>query len=156
MNRAYIKLLQKRIEDLDAKNYNLAVWQNVTTLLLSRIFGAGNNYTKEVEGLKVEHSSWALRDATADYNPKETSKQLGREILELAIAELEFSNQADSTRNAVIRMLQNRSEKLAEAITQQDATALLALLKKEGKEYLAGLLVKLVVDKPTSAVGDAK
>ncbi|MEN8251141.1 MAG: hypothetical protein ABFS32_19565 [Bacteroidota bacterium] len=146
MSAAYIELLQKRIDGLAEKDYDLEVWKNGTALLLSRIYGEGNPYTREVEALKVDFSSWSLRDATSDYNPKETCKRLGREILELSIAELQLPTQEEKAKQTITNMLQDKSGKFAEAIAQKDEQAMLDLLKKENKEYLAGLLVKLLVE----------
>jgi hypothetical protein len=145
MNTAYIELLQKRIDGLGENDYVLEVWKNGTALLLTRIFGEGNSYSKEAEALKVDYSSWSLRDATSEYNPKETCKRLGREILEMAIAELQISSQEEDARLTITDMLQDRTGKITEAIAQKDKKTTLNLLKKEKKEYLVNLLVKLLI-----------
>jgi len=144
MNATYTPLLQKRIDDLEQKDFDLEVWKSGTALLLTRIFGEANTYTKEVEALKVEHSSWALRDATAEFNPKETCKRSGRDILELALAELQLSIKQEKSINTISEILQNKSGNLETAIANKDEEAILALLNKENKEQLAKLLAKLL------------
>ena len=82
MNTAYLELLKNRIDGLAEKDFDLEVWKSGTALLLTRIFGKGNSYSNEIENLKVDFSSWSLRDATSDYNPKETCKRSGRDCEE--------------------------------------------------------------------------
>ena len=81
-------------------DFDLELWKSTTILLLTRIFGEENAYSKEINNLKADYSSWSLRDATANYNPKEACKKAGQEILELAIAELSLKqHQAKSNEN---------------------------------------------------------
>ena len=72
-------------------DFDLELWKSTTILLLTRIFGEENAYSKEINNLKVDYSSWSLRDAPVNYNPKEACKKAGQEILELAIAELSLT-----------------------------------------------------------------
>ena len=146
MKTAYIDLLEKRMDGLADKDYELTVWKSGTALLLTRIFGKGNSYSNELEGLKVDYSSWSLRDATADYNPKETCKRSCRDILELALAELHLSTNQEKSLQSITGILQDKSGKLEEAIVNKDEQAILILLNKENKDHLVRLLAKLLAD----------
>ena len=145
MKKASIELLNKRIEGLSDKDFDLEAWKSGSELLLTRIFGSGNSYTKGINDLKVDYSSWSLRDATADYNPKESCKRIGREILELAIAELQLPPDQQKSNLAITDMLEDKSGKLGEAIGNKDEKAILSLLNKEKKDNLAKILAKFLV-----------
>ena len=54
-----------------------------------RIFGPENQKIAQIEKIKYDQSSWALREAKGSKNMMETCKKQGREILEIAIDELE-------------------------------------------------------------------
>ena len=146
MKTAYIELLKKRIDGLAEKDFNLEVWKSGTALLLTRIFGKGNSYSNEIEDLRVDYSSWSLRDATSDYNPKETCKRCGHDILELALVELHLSTKQEKSIQSITGILQDKSGKLEDAIANKDEQAILILLNKENKDHLTRLLAKLLVD----------
>ena len=143
MKTTFIELLKTRIERLSDEDYELEVWKTGTTLLLERIFGSGNSYSKEIDSLKVDYSSWNLRDATSEYNPKETCKLQGREVLELAVAELSMPVEEKSSIDFSV-FLEDKSGKLQSLLAQRDEAAVFKLLMKEKKEQLARLLVKLM------------
>ena len=146
MSSTYIKLLQKRIDGLAEKDFNLEVWKSSSALLLTRIFGENNPYSKEIESLKVDFSSWSLRDATSDYNPRETCKRLGRESLEMAIEELKIESKKEDFNAVKLEMLKSHSEDLATAVKQKDKQTVLEILKKTSKAELSNLLVKILLD----------
>ena len=146
METAFIEMLKKRMAGLEEKEFNLEAWKSGTALLLTRIFGEGNSYSKEIESMKVDYSSWSLRDATSDYNPREASKRLGHEILEMAIAELQLPVQQAKGSQSIITLLEDKSGKLEEAIAKKDEQALQNLLKNEKKEVLITLLAKVLVE----------
>jgi hypothetical protein len=146
MKTEYIELLKKRIDRIDEKDFDLEGWKSGTTILLSRIFGKDNSYSNEIDDLKVDYSSWSLRDATADYNPKETCKRCSCEILELAIDELHMSQNKEKSIHSITATLQDKSGKLEIAIAAKDEKAILKLLNKENKDHLTRLLAKLLVE----------
>ena len=144
MKNPRIELLEKRLTGLDDKDFDLMVWQGGTALLLNRLFGENNSYSREISDLKVDFSSWSLRDATSNYNPRETAKKRGREILELAIAELQM---ATSEAGKVATLLPaGVSAELKQAVDARDAGSVRATLKKEKKKELIELLVQILVN----------
>ena len=145
MNTAYIVLLEKRIAGLDDKDFDLEVWKSGTALLLTRIFGDKNSYSVEIEDLKVDYSSWSLRDATSTYNPKVTARRMGREILELAIAELQLSEENQTDQSKINEIVNEVNADISNSVAKKDVNALTKLLNKETKDRLIQLLTRLLV-----------
>lgn len=90
MKSQYIKILQKQIEKLDAPDFDLEAWKSSTISVLSRVFGKGDIRAEQIEKLKIDYSSWTLRDSNANYKPIESAKRMGKEILATAIEEIEI------------------------------------------------------------------
>ena len=84
-----IKLLNKQIDKLKAPDFDLGAWKSGTIILLERLFGSENQKIAQVEKIKYDQSSWALREAKGSTNMMETCKTQGREIILIAIDELE-------------------------------------------------------------------
>ena len=57
---------------------------------MQRVFGERDPRIKQVENLKIDYSSWALRDSNSHYKPVETAKLKGKEIMITAIEEIEI------------------------------------------------------------------
>lgn len=88
-NKTEIKLLKKQIDKLDREDFDLDAWKTGAMILLERIFGPDNEKGHHLEKVKYDQSSWALREAKGSKNMMHTCKMQGREILEIAIDELE-------------------------------------------------------------------
>ena len=85
-----IGLLEKQIEKLDVKNFDLEAWKKYTIIILARIFGDKSEKIKQIEKLEFEFTSWSLRDASGNESYEEGTKKLAREILEASIEELKI------------------------------------------------------------------
>jgi len=131
MNKQYTSLLKKQIKKLDFPDFDLEAWKVSTQLLLSNVFGAFDQKTITIRDLKIDYSSTMLRDSNADYKPMETCKKKGREILELAIDELE--------------MVVVPETELKKLISSGNKEALLAYLKKQKKEHLIELMMEILI-----------
>ena len=83
-------LLDKQINKLDEEPFDLEAWKSGAQSLITLLLGAGHQGIGQIQALKVDYSSWALRDATSRYNPLITCKLMGKEILENAKAEIEL------------------------------------------------------------------
>ena len=115
MKTQYIELLEKQIGKLDNESFDLEAWKSSAQVVLSRIFGKEDPRIEQIEALKIDYSSWALRDSNANYKPVETAKSKGREILRTAVEEIEIfglpENQATLTLGKeMAKELQNLSE----------------------------------------------
>ena len=84
-----IQLLQKQIDKLSAPDFDLGAWKAGAIILLERLFGADNQKIVQIEKIKYDQSSWALREAIGSKNMMETCKVEGWEIMQIAIDELE-------------------------------------------------------------------
>lgn len=90
MTKKLIKLLQSQIDKLDQPDFDLEAWKSSTTSVLTRVFGGSDVRIKQINELKIDYSSWALRDSNAQYKPVESCKRKGGEILKTAIEEIEL------------------------------------------------------------------
>lgn len=90
MKAQYIKLLKKQISKLEAVDFDLEAWKTSAITVLHRIFGESDSRSKQIDNLKIDYSSWALRDSSSNYNPVETAKLKGKEIINTAIDEIEI------------------------------------------------------------------
>lgn len=88
MAQKEIELLQKQIEKLDQKDFDLEAWKNYTNIILGRIFGEDSQKIEQIKKIEYEHSSWSLRD-TSGNSAIQACKDMGKEILSASIAELE-------------------------------------------------------------------
>ncbi|NCA85879.1 MAG: hypothetical protein EOM83_09935 [Clostridia bacterium] len=85
----HISMLRGQIDKLDQKPFDLESWKKYTIVLLSAIFGDDSQKIRQVEKIEYEYNSWSLRDTTGHSSYLESCKKLGREILQVAIMELE-------------------------------------------------------------------
>ena len=116
MKAQYIKLLKKQIEKLEDETFDLEAWKTSAITVLHRIFGETDTRAKHIEQLKIDYSSWALRDSNSNYKPIETAKRKGKEILNTAIEEIELfgvpdNHTADLLGKGFAKNLQEMSEK---------------------------------------------
>jgi len=89
MEEQYIKLLRKQIEKLENEDFDLEAWKTSCIAVLHRIFGERDARANQIDQLKIDYSSWMLRDSNSRYKPIETAKRKGKEILNTAIEEIE-------------------------------------------------------------------
>ena len=90
MEEKYLKLLDKQIDKLSDKDFDLDAWKSSASYLLNMILGPEDLKIKEIDKLKIDYSSWALRDSSSTYKPVETCKKMGKEIMEMAKDELDL------------------------------------------------------------------
>ncbi len=90
MAETKIGLLQKQIDKLNDKSFDLEAWKKHTIILLEAIFGSGSQKVKQIENIEYEYNSWSLRDTSGYSAYLDSCKKLGREVLEASIEELEM------------------------------------------------------------------
>ncbi len=151
MKENYIKLLNRRIENLDSDDFDLEAWKGGTVSVIERVFGENDPRIRKINDLKIDYSSWALRDATSTYNPTETCKKKGKEILNTLIEEIDLLGvikEKPSTGEVLKKSLSDKANKrISELIKASDAEALLKLLKAEKKDDLASALRDVLLSK---------
>lgn len=133
MKEKYIKLLNKQRNKLSLDDFDLDAWKISTTHLFIIIFNSQDPKIKEINELKIDNSSWTLRDSSPKNNPIETCKRKCREILDIAKDEIELlgiNNPQTSLDN-----------KLKEVLTESQYTKLTSSAKgtKEQSETLKSL-----------------
>lgn len=144
MSKSKIALIQKRIDKLEAKDFDLEAWKESTTTTLSRVLGESDPAIKQIENLKVDYSSWALRDATSKYNPTETCRRKGREILHSLIDEIEVEGSSPNIQAILKSHLSE--DTLAALSTAKNSKKIQAILKKEKKDILANILSEILIN----------
>jgi hypothetical protein len=102
MKSQYIKLLKKQITKLEDEKFDLEAWKSSAIAVLSRVFGKDDHRAEQIENLKIDYSSWALRDSNANYKPVETAKLKGKEILNTAVEEIEIFGEPTNHSNDVL------------------------------------------------------
>jgi len=83
-----IVLIDKQLESLKAKNFDLEAWKSHTMIFLERIFGKESSKVRMINELKYNYSSWSLRDAAGTGKDSDPVILKAREILEATKLEL--------------------------------------------------------------------
>ena len=110
MDQRYLALLKNQLSKLDTEDFDLDAWKGSTIALLNRIYGENSPQAAQIEKLKIDYSSWSLRDSSSTYNPEQSCKQQGKEILEMAIVELEnFGLPEETAPPSAISLLEKES-----------------------------------------------
>jgi hypothetical protein len=84
-----IALINKQLESLTAKNFDLEAWKSHTIIFLERIFGKESSKVRMIKDLNYNYSSWSLRDAAGTGKDSDPVILKAREILEATKLELE-------------------------------------------------------------------
>lgn len=151
-----IKLLKKQIEKLENENFDLDAWKGGTQAVLERLFGSDSSKIQQLHAIKIDYSSWALRDSTSKYNPRDTVKRLGRELLDSAIDEIDLMGlpQQGSKRDeqALSMLMQEHFDKSIAKSIVDILEGEFPKSKKRGK--LKSQLKKLTSDDKTELIID--
>lgn len=84
-----IALINRQLESLTAKNFDLEAWKSHTIIFLERIFGKESTKVRMIKELNYNYSSWSLRDAAGTGKDSDPVILKAREILEATKLELE-------------------------------------------------------------------
>lgn len=84
-----IALINRQLESLTAKNFDLEAWKSHTIIFLERIFGKESSKIRMIKELRYDYSSWSLRDAAGTGKDADPVIMKAREILEATKLELE-------------------------------------------------------------------
>jgi hypothetical protein len=143
-----IAAFKKLEEKLSEKDFDLEAWKAAAIGLFSRTFGELDPKIKAIQQLKIDYSSWALRDAPSTYHPIESCKKLGREILLAAIDEIELfglPDQKDLRKLLTEVYSEEEVKQMVElAGVEKKEAELKKLLQKAGKDKNVNLIMKLL------------
>ncbi len=156
MVKKYITLLKNQLEKLEREEFDFEAWKTSTVIILTRIFGPADVKIKQLESLRVEYgSSWSMRAVSGSFDPISSSKKQGREIVEVAINELELYGEeilspcgqlVEDSLSEVLTVADYKA--LQGIITEQDAIkkneALNKFLKKLSKDELTMVLTHIL------------
>lgn len=143
MDKKFIKLLNHQIQKLELDDFDLEAWKSSTISVLSRVFGKSDPRIGQIEGLKIDYSSWALRDSNSKYKPIESCKRKGKEILVTAIEEIETFGIQNPKASLFKKDVLSDSE-IEILLSNSNKTEKLKILKKLKKEDLQDLLLQLL------------
>ena len=137
MKAQYIKLLKKQIDKLESGDFDLEAWKTSAIVVLHRIFGETDPRAHQIENLKIDYSSWMLRDSNSNYKPIETAKLKGKEIIQTAIEEIEIFGTPENHSADVI------GKELSKELLEMNETDRKKHFNGMKKEKLVELLMKL-------------
>lgn len=91
MNDKKKAILKRHLDKLEDKGFDLDAWKSGVSASIKQIFPDNWSLASQIDNLKVENSSWTLRDSGGDHNPLLSAKKKGKALIESAIDELELS-----------------------------------------------------------------
>lgn len=127
-------LITKQITKLDLAEFDLEAWKSGALYILKMIFGADDPKLTEIDNLKIDYSSWALRDSSASYKPIETAKKKGREIMEIALDELQLldaTSELTTREKLLIKFLDDKQQEQYRTGSAEEKKKVLQSLKKD-------------------------
>lgn len=144
-----IATLKKYEERLADKDFDLEAWKSSAINFISRTFGPQNTKTLQLEGLKIDYSSWALRDAPSTYHPLESCKRKAKEIIQSAIDEIEvFGALQPPPLRTVLSAVYSEDELENIASSVQDKARLKQVLEKTAKGKNIHALLEVLMHYP--------
>ncbi|HHP7240939.1 MAG TPA: hypothetical protein ACFCUD_04675 [Cyclobacteriaceae bacterium] len=156
MKEEYINLLADQIKKLENEKFDLEAWKSSTTSILSKVYDKYDPKVKQIERLKIDYSSWMLRDSSSTYKPIDSAKMLGREILESTINEIRIFGLPDQSKSIRQNILDSLSDelkgsdfkKLQQMVEDKSITEkhVREIVNKLNKNSLSNLVTKILVE----------
>ncbi|MEM8894098.1 MAG: hypothetical protein AAGC88_05940 [Bacteroidota bacterium] len=153
-----LQLLDKQIAKLDEEPFDLEAWKSGAQSLLELLFGDKHSAIGQIKALKVDYSSWALRDATSKYNPLVTCKQMGKALLENAKDEIELlglpseKDSNDEPQIAAVKLTSVELKKISKALESKPKDKrqdeLIKAMSKWKSERVKEILGHLIASNP--------
>ncbi len=158
MAETEIALLQKQIERLSEKKFDLEAWKNHTIIFLERIFGKESTKLKMIRDLDYNYSSWNLRGtaATGKASDKDPVLLQAEEILNASIAELKALGlpKEKKEREKIWELLKDeltgkQIRELENLVKSEDADKseeITNIIDELSKEKLSAIILKLLTE----------
>lgn len=135
------ELIRRQIAKLDQDPFDLDAWKSSAQAIIKRMFGDFDPRLKQIEALRIDYSSWALRDSNSKYKPIESSKNVGREIMQSVLEELEVYGM-DKEKQSLSDYFDSKTlKKLQDPELSQDEK--LKIIKKTKKGDLEKIVLSL-------------
>jgi len=142
-DKKYAELIKKQISKLDNDQFDLDAWKSSAYAVIKRIFGDFDPRLKQIEGLRIDYSSWTLRDSSAKYKPIESSKNIGREILQSALEEIEVFGMESPSHHDLEKYFDEEDlhKLLDDGLSKEEKLKLIKKLKKSDLEKIVLSLI---------------
>lgn len=140
-DKKYAELIKKQISKLDNEHFDLDAWKSSAYAVIKRIFGDFDPRLKQIEGLRIDYSSWTLRDSSAKYKPIESSKNIGREIMQSALEEIEVFGMDGESNDFEKFLDEDTLQKLQDPKSSPEAK--MKIIKKLKKSDLEKIVLSL-------------
>lgn len=137
MKEKLIKLLQNQMAKLEEQDFDLEAWKSSTISVLARVFDRNDPRISQIDQLRIDYSSWMLRDSNSHYKPIEHSKRKGREILRTAIEEIDVFGLGKKEILLQNFFTDKELEILSSEASDEEKLEVLKRLKKEDLQKLA-------------------
>lgn len=132
MINKFMQLIERQIEKLGQEDFDLEAWKSGTITILHRVLGETTPHIQQIDSLKIDYSSWALRDSNSKYNPIETCKKKGKAILEAALDEIEILGVNEKEKETTYSKLSAElKEEEIQSLQSSDRGKVLGGMKKE-------------------------
>ncbi|XOV92571.1 MAG: hypothetical protein ACFHWX_20490 [Bacteroidota bacterium] len=138
-DKKYAELIKKQIKKLDNEQFDLDAWKSSAHSVIKRIFGDFDPRLRQIDGLRIDYSSWTLRDSNSKYKPIESSKNVGREIMQSALEEIEIFGLDSKDDELLEKYFDSVSLKKLQdpSVSQEEKLKLIKKLKKDDLEKIA-------------------
>ncbi|MEL7145261.1 MAG: hypothetical protein AAFO69_02750 [Bacteroidota bacterium] len=83
-----ITILEKQLVALDEASFDLEAWKAGAIARLNTIYPEDSIFLAQLQDIKIDYSSWALRDSSASYKPVDSCRKIGRTVIEAVIDDL--------------------------------------------------------------------
>lgn len=147
--KEFITILEKQLEALSAKDFDLEAWKKGTIARLSSVYGPEDPRIEQLEDIKIDYSSWALRDSDSSYKPVESCKKVGKAIVEAIIDDVRVFGftQTETKDNSelLLKILEESKRTEFEKLMKHPADQTFhTLLQSLSKKELADVIVTLM------------
>jgi len=141
----FISVLEKQIDQLNQKDFDLEAWKKGVVIRLQNTYDQNDQKITQIKDLKIDYSSWALRDSSASYKPEESCKKMGKAILEAIIDEINiFGLPSQKSFNKIYEIIQeDKRDLLKSFIEDPERSGYKKFLQTLDKKTLSELVVHL-------------
>jgi len=145
----FIGILNKQVTALSEKDFDLEAWKKGTIARLKSIYSEDDDRIKQLQEIKIDYSSWALRDSNASYKPIDSCKKVGKAIVEAIIDDLTvFGLPASKTKDhgsLLLKILEEAKREEFENLMQNPGDkSFKKFLQTLSKKELADVVIYLI------------
>lgn len=145
----FIGMLQKQLDALSEKEFDLEAWKKGTIARLGAVYSPDDPRIEELREIKIDYSSWALRDSNSSYKPVESCKKVGRAMVEAIIDDIKIfglsKNGSKDNSQLLLKILdESQREEFAKLMEHPADKTFKKFLQTLSKKELADVIVTLM------------